>query len=124
VNPEDNFLTPELIKDWVQAVNGTIVECNTAYPGKRANTEDSKKSAADHGFTDGAAVDIMVKKVQSPTVCKSVNRKKILWDPTFRITTHLLSSRIQRSYEGGFAVQQNMSIVLHRQAVKCDSHAG
>lgn len=54
-----NFLSPYLIKDLVHQVNGTIVECNTAYPGRRASTADSKKAAADHGFTAIAAVDIM-----------------------------------------------------------------
>ena len=33
-----NFLQPSLIKDLVQRVNGTIVECNTAYGGGRSNT--------------------------------------------------------------------------------------
>lgn len=54
-----NFLQPALIKDLVQAVNGTIVECNTAYAGKRAKTEDSRKAAEEHGFTAIAPVDIM-----------------------------------------------------------------
>lgn len=54
-----NFLQPALIKDLVQKVNGTIVECNTAYAGKRAKTEDSRKAAEDHGFTAIAKVDIM-----------------------------------------------------------------
>lgn len=34
-----NFLQPALIKDLVQEVNGTIVECNTAYGGGRGNTK-------------------------------------------------------------------------------------
>ena len=46
-----NFLKPELIKDLVQKVGGTIVECNTAYGGGRASTENHLKAAADHGFT-------------------------------------------------------------------------
>ena len=46
-----NFLQPTLIKDLVKKVNGTIVECNTAYGGGRADT--------DHGFTAIAKVDIM-----------------------------------------------------------------
>ena len=54
-----NFLQPALIKDLVQKVNGTIVECNTAYGGGRANTESHLKAAADHGFTAIATVDIM-----------------------------------------------------------------
>ncbi len=54
-----NYLSPDLIKDLVQSVNGTIVECNTAYPGKRSSTEEHKKTAAEHGFTAIANVDIM-----------------------------------------------------------------
>ena len=55
----NNYLQPSLIKDLVQKVNGTIVECNTAYGGGRANTEAHRKAAADHGFTAIASVDIM-----------------------------------------------------------------
>lgn len=55
----NNYLNPNLIKDLVQKVNGTIVECNTAYGGGRASTEDHLKAAADHGFTAIAPVDIM-----------------------------------------------------------------
>lgn len=54
-----NFLQPALIKDLVQKVEGTIVECNTAYGGGRANTESHRKAAEDHGFTAIAPVDIM-----------------------------------------------------------------
>lgn len=54
-----NFLQPALIAPLVKEVNGTIVECNTAYGGGRANTEAHLKAAADHGFTAIAKVDIM-----------------------------------------------------------------
>ncbi len=54
-----NFLQPSLIKDLVHEVNGTIVECNTAYGGGRSDTESHYKAARDHGFTDIATVDIM-----------------------------------------------------------------
>lgn len=55
----NNYLQPALIKDLVQTVNGTIIECNTAYGGGRADTENHLKAAADHGFTAIAPVDIM-----------------------------------------------------------------
>lgn len=55
----DNYLNPDLIKDLVHKVNGTIIECNTAYGGGRADTESHLKAAADHGFTAIATVDIM-----------------------------------------------------------------
>lgn len=54
-----NFLNPDLIAPLVKEVNGTIVECNTAYGGKRADTESHRKAAEDHGFTRIANVDIM-----------------------------------------------------------------
>ncbi len=55
----NNYLKPELIGDLVHRVNGTIVECNTAYGGGRAATADHLKAAEDHGFTAIAEVDIM-----------------------------------------------------------------
>lgn len=55
----NNYLQPALIKDLVQGINGTIVECNTAYGGGRSDTESHLKAAADHGFTAIAPVDIM-----------------------------------------------------------------
>ena len=57
--PNSNYLRPELIKDLVQLVNGTIVECNTAYGGSRASSAMHKQVAADHGFTAIADFDLM-----------------------------------------------------------------
>lgn len=54
-----HFLTPKLIAPLVQAVKGTIVECNTAYGGRRADTESHRQAVAQHGFTEIAPVDIM-----------------------------------------------------------------
>ena len=54
-----HYLSPGLIGPLVKKVDGTIVECNTAYAGKRMNTEDHRKVIADHGFNEIAPVDIM-----------------------------------------------------------------
>lgn len=54
-----HYLSPELIKNLVQKVDGTIVECNTAYGGSRAETAMHMQVAEDHGFTKIAKVDIM-----------------------------------------------------------------
>ena len=56
--PNSNYLRPELIGDLVRHVNGTFVECNTAYGGSRARTARHKQVAVDHGFTAIAEVDI------------------------------------------------------------------
>ena len=57
--PGSNYLRVELIGDFVQAVNGSIVECNTAYGGSRASTAMHYQVAEDHGYTAIASVDIM-----------------------------------------------------------------
>ena len=54
-----NFLQPALIADLVKKVDGTIVECNTAYGGRRSTTEEHLKAAREHGFFDIVDVDIM-----------------------------------------------------------------
>lgn len=53
------YLKADLIGPFVKALNGTIVECNTAYPGKRNTASDHMKVAEEHGFTSFAEVDIM-----------------------------------------------------------------
>ena len=50
--PGSNYLDPELIADLVQEVNGTIVECNTAYGGSRSETAMHYQVAEDHGYTE------------------------------------------------------------------------
>lgn len=54
-----NFLKPTLIRSLVDKVNGTIVECNTAYPGRRNSTAEHWKVVGEHGFDSIAAVDLM-----------------------------------------------------------------
>ena len=56
-----NYLKPELIKDLVEKLNANILECNTAYAGKRMATEDHLKVIHDHGFDAIATVDLMDK---------------------------------------------------------------
>ncbi len=53
------YLKSDLIGPFVKMLNGTIIECNTAYPGKRTSTKDHLKVAEEHGFTSIANVDIM-----------------------------------------------------------------
>ena len=60
------FLNPNLIKDLVHKVNGTIVECNTAYAGKRNTIKDHWETIKDHGFLDIAKVDIMDEEGDMP----------------------------------------------------------
>jgi len=54
------YLKKELIGALVDKLNGTIIECNTAYPGARTNAKDHYEVAKEHGFADmGKGIEIM-----------------------------------------------------------------
>jgi len=53
------YLKASLIGPLVKKLNGTIIECNTAYPGARNDKEEHLSVAKEHGFTSFADVDIM-----------------------------------------------------------------
>lgn len=54
-----NFLQPALIRGLVEKLQGTIVECNTAYEGRRNTAQAHWKAIAEHGFLDIAPCDIL-----------------------------------------------------------------
>lgn len=54
-----NYLHPEFMKKIIDYVNGTVVECNTAYEGQRDTTEKHKKLMEDHNWTKYFDVDIL-----------------------------------------------------------------
>ena len=54
-----NFLHPEYFKDIIEYVNGTVVDCNTAYDGARNTTEKHKELMKKHGWSKYFDVDIM-----------------------------------------------------------------
>lgn len=54
-----NFLGPEFWKPVIEAVGGTVVECNTAYDGQRDTTEKHVKLLAKHGWSKHFKVDLL-----------------------------------------------------------------
>lgn len=54
-----NYLRPEFVKPIVDKVNGTVVECNTAYGGARNTTEKHVELMKEHGWSKYFNVDIM-----------------------------------------------------------------
>lgn len=78
------YLKADLIGPLVKKLNGTIIECNTAYPGKRTTFEEHIKVAEDHGFTSFADVDIMDKDGEMKIPVK--NGKHLKFD---LVGTHL-----------------------------------
>lgn len=54
-----NFIRPDFMKPMLDYIHGTIVECNTAYEGKRYSSKDHWNTMKLHGWTEIAPVDIM-----------------------------------------------------------------
>lgn len=54
-----NFLKPDFFKPMIDKVNGTVVECNTAYEGERNTTEKHLKTLKKHGWSDYFSVDLL-----------------------------------------------------------------
>lgn len=54
-----NYLKPEFLQKIVKFIDGTIVECNTAYEGERNTTQKHKKLMEEHGWNEFFKVDIM-----------------------------------------------------------------
>ena len=54
-----NYLHPEFMRPMIEEVDGTVVECNTAYDGERDTTEKHEKLMAEHGWSEYFDVDIM-----------------------------------------------------------------
>ncbi|MCM1168481.1 MAG: DUF362 domain-containing protein [Bacteroides sp.] len=73
-----NYLQPALIGKLVDSVHGTIVECNTAYEGKRNTSEAHWQTIREHGFDKIAPVDLMDEEGQIKIPVK--DRKHIKYD--------------------------------------------
>lgn len=71
-----NYLRPEFMKPMVEYVNGTIVECNTAYEGERNYSDKHKKLLEKHGWSKYFNVDLMDE--EGPDMELSIPNGKIL----------------------------------------------
>lgn len=54
-----NYLRPEFVKPMIERLNGTVVECNTAYDGERNTTQKHKALMKSHGWSEHFDVDIL-----------------------------------------------------------------
>ena len=71
-----NYIRPEFVKAMVERVNGTVVECNTAYGGARNSTEKHKKLIEEHGWTKYFNVDLM--DAEGPDMELSIPNGKVI----------------------------------------------
>ncbi len=108
-----HFPAPVLVKDLVQSLKGTIVECNTAYKGKRFQTEEHKKVMADHGFTAIAPIDIMDEKgsISLPFPTGKNIKENFVGASFANYDSFLILSHFKGHAMGGFGgALKNMSI--------------
>ena len=71
-----NFLKPDFWKPMIDHVNGTVVECNTAYEGERNTTEKHKKLISYHGWTKHFPVDLL--DAEGPDLKLSIPNGKVI----------------------------------------------
>ena len=109
----NNYLKPNLIKDLVSYLNGTIVECNTAYEGKRFKSVDHWKTIEEHGFMAIAPCDIMDEEGEIELPVKNGKRihKNFVGSHIKNYDSMLMLSHFKGHAMGGFGgALKNMSI--------------
>jgi uncharacterized Fe-S center protein len=122
-----HYLSPDLIKGLVQRVNGTIVECNTAYGGRRASTAIHYQVAREHGFTAIAPVVILDEKGDLPLpVSGGKHLKEDYVGARFsEYDFHIVLSHFKGHPMGGFGgALKNMSIGYGSARGKSWIHSG
>ncbi|MDR2964354.1 MAG: DUF362 domain-containing protein [Treponema sp.] len=122
-----HFLSPDLIKDLVQYVGGTIVETNTAYGGRRSSTALHYQVARDHGFTAIAPVVILDEKADlTLTVDGGKHLKEnFVGDRYPEFDFHIVLSHFKGHQMGGFGgAIKNLSIGYASAAGKAWIHSG
>ena len=108
------YPSPTIVKDLVRSLNGTIVECNTAYPGLRFDTANHKKAMEDHGFTAIAPVDIMDEDGDISLTCPAGSKhitENFVGSHFANYDSFLILSHFKGHEMGGFGgAIKNMSI--------------
>ena len=125
--PNSNYLRTELIADLVHAVDGTIVECNTAYGGDRSKTAMHYQVAKDHGFTDIADFRILDEdgSMSIPVEGGSILKEDFVGAGFADYDSYLVLSHFKGHAMAGFGgAIKNISIGLGSRQGKCWIHSG
>lgn len=110
-----NYLKPEFVKDIIKYVNGTVVECNTAYEGARNTTEKHLELMKEHGWDNYFKVDILDSDaeeiLENPT--GEIIKKNIVGAKMKEYDSMLVLSHFKGHPMGGFGgAIKNISIGL------------
>ncbi|MCL2230063.1 MAG: DUF362 domain-containing protein [Treponema sp.] len=122
-----HFLSPALIRGLVQRVNGTFVEANTAYGGRRASTAAHYQVARDHGFAAVAPVVILDERADIilPVTGGKHLSENIVGARFNEFNFHIVLSHFKGHQMGGFGgAIKNMSIGYASIAGKSWIHSG
>ena len=123
---KSNHLDTALIADFVRLVNGTFIECNTAYAGNRNTTEAHLQTAKEHGFTDLAGIDILDAEgeIELPVVGGKHLTKDIVGKNIENYDFIVVLSHFKGHQMGGFGgALKNISIGLGSSAGKTYIHS-
>lgn len=123
-----NFLNPQMVKELVQSLDANIVECNTAYGGRRGNLSDHIRAALEHGWCDIATVDIMdgIGEMTLPAPAGATRLKRDIVGSHFRdYDSFLVLSHFKGHAMGGFGgALKNLSIGFASRRGKMYIHTG
>ena len=121
-----NFLNPKLIEKLVKKLNGTIIECCTAYGGKRQDPRDHWQAIADHGFKDIAPCDIMdeFEELEIPVINGFHLKKNIVGKHLENYDSILMLSHFKGHQMAGMGgALKNMSIGIASTKGKLNIHS-
>ena len=122
-----NYMKPELVKELVDYINGTVVECNTAYEGQRNTTEKHLKLLEKQGWSKYFNVDIL--DSESEEILENPNgeiiKKNIIGSKMKNYDSMLVLSHFKGHPMGGFGgALKNISIGLASSEGKRYIHTG
>lgn len=123
----NNYLKPMLIKDLAKYVKGTILECNTAYEGKRNTSKDHWETIRAHGFSDIAPCDIMDEngEISIPVQNGYHLKENIIGSHAKNYNSIIMLSHVKGHAMAGFGgALKNMSIGMASSNGKVQIHTG
>lgn len=121
-----HYLKPTLIRNLVDEVNGTIVECCTAYPGTRMDPKNHWETIHEHGFDSIFAVDLMDEfgQIRIPVQDKKHLKYNIVGEHLANYDFMINLAHFKGHAMGGFGgVMKNASIGVASKAGKCYIHS-
>ena len=116
-----NFLGPDFWRPMIEAVHGTVVECNTAYEGERNTTEKHRRTMIKHGWSTNFDVDILDAEgpdLELPIPNGSVLKKDIVGKDIENYDSMLVLSHFKGHPMGGYGG------ALKQLSIGCASTAG